>query len=156
MDRMTKPEKIILHHSFTDDAETLSWGAIRRYHTRPRPYGNGWLDIGYHFGVEYYADRFGGEYEVLLGRMPHETGAHTLGENDRSWGICFVGNFDKAPVPTEQWDVGLRLVTGLLQMASLSTDDVYGHRDFAGKSCPGKYFDVDLFRQDLKKMQAGL
>ncbi len=39
-----KPEHIIIHCSGTEDSETVSWSAIRRYHI----YDNGWANIGYH------------------------------------------------------------------------------------------------------------
>ena len=50
-----KPLKIIIHHSLTKDSGTVSWGAIRRYHTSPPPDGPAdghWDDIGYHAGIE--------------------------------------------------------------------------------------------------------
>lgn len=159
------PDKIILHHSLTKDGATVSWSAIRRYHKAWAYNGNivtpeegrqllnrgqhvkrPWLDIGYHFGIELV----GNDYEVLVGRMMTDSGAHTRGKNQDSLGICFIGNYDLAPPPKEMWDLGIKLVRSLMAVFEISWKEVYGHREFAGyKSCPGEQFDIDKFRAEV-------
>jgi len=137
-----KVNKIILHHSLTEDDMRVSWSAIRDYHIRQK----GWKDIGYHYGIE----RAGSSYEIFVGRLEDEDGAHTVGQNDVALGICFVGNFDVAPVPERQWELGLKLVRGILRRyKSLTPFDVFGHRHFAHKSCPGKLFSIMGFREAI-------
>jgi len=139
-----QPEYIILHHSLTEDSKTVSWQAIRKYHMR----NLGWRDIGYHFGIEL----INFEYEVLVGRMINETGAHCTQNrmNNKSLGICFVGNFDEKAPAVASWQKGLQLVRGLCSALNITTNKVFGHHDFASyKSCPGNMFDVDRFRGQL-------
>jgi len=136
-----KAMKIILHHSLTKDSETVSWGAIRRYHK-----DMGWQDIGYHYGIELLRD----DYEILIGRMANETGAHTKGYNKDSIGICFIGNFDLIVPPKEAWQLGLKLVRFLCKTYNINKTDIYGHRDFnSNKTCPGNLFDIDKFKKDV-------
>jgi len=137
-----KPEIIVLHHSLTKDSETVSWGAIRNYHTDKC----GWSDIGYHFGTELIGDHF----EILTGRMMNEQGAHTKGNNRNTLGICFVGNFDKNEVPPEQWNLGVRFVASLCDVLKIEPSHIYGHRDFSSiKSCPGEKFNLIGFRTQV-------
>jgi len=106
----------------------------------------GWDAVGYHFGIELIEDY----YEVLLGRMPDTEGAHTLGHNSDSIGICFVGNFDQSEPLPEQWNKGVELVNWLCDIFHIPYHEVYGHRDFASyKSCPGNKFNVEGFRLQL-------
>jgi len=133
--------KIIMHHSLTEDSGTVSWGAIRQFHIKV----HGWKDIGYHYGVELV--NF--DYEILVGRFEDHMGAHTLGHNDDSIGVCVVGNWDKLRVPKQQWLKSLALVRDICKRYGLKASDVYGHRDFANKSCPGINFSMEQFREDL-------
>lgn len=141
---MLKIERIIIHHSLTKDSKTVSWQAIRRYHTKTL----GWDQIGYHFGVELVDDH----YEILVGRMFNEPGAHCIqqGMNRRSLGICIIGNFDYNPVPSAQWIVAACFTASLLMQFNLPVSAVRGHRYYAPyKSCPGKNFDMNLFREQV-------
>jgi len=140
------PKRIILHHSLTADGQTVSWGAIRRFHRET----NGWRDIGYHVGIELV----NGQYEALFGRMLNEPGAHTLGHNHDSIGICLVGNFDLAPPPPEQWDLAVRICHVFRGLIGIPASMIFGHRDFAEKSCPGKHFDLEKFRRDVVQYYA--
>jgi len=125
------PNKIIIHHSLTKDTGTVSWGAIRRYHIETM----GFDDIGYQWGIELVNDH----YEILMGRRPDQTGAHTIGQNDQSIGICVVGNYDIDPVPDVLKDEIQKLLTWLIFNYNISSKEIYGHTEFANyKSCPGK------------------
>jgi hypothetical protein len=138
------PTKIILHHSATKDGLTVSWNAIRRYHINECVWG----DIGYHFGIELLPDPgyAPGSYEILMGRMPNKPGAHTRDQNQVSLGVCFVGSFDEVPPPAAQWEKGIQLCGWLCKAFNLLPRDIFGHRDFANKTCPGKKFDLNAFR----------
>lgn len=139
-----KWQYIIIHHSLTKDSQTVSWQAIRHYHI----YTMGWLDIGYHFGIELV----NGEYEVLVGRNLNADGAHCkeAGMNRKAIGICLIGNFDEEEVPQAMWLKAVSFVRGLMEIFDIPVTSVYGHRDFAPyKSCPGKLFRLERFREDL-------
>jgi len=138
------PTHIILHHSLTKDSLTVSWSAIRKYHTLEL----GWTNIGYHYGIE----QIGDGYEILLGRLMDERGAHCKENNmnSLSLGICFVGNFDIIEPPQPQWGLGIKLVKSLMNILNIKQDHIFGHREFASyKSCPGEKFDLNRFRSEL-------
>lgn len=81
---------------------------------------------------------------VERGRPESEIGAHCLGHNARSIGVCYVGGLAsdcKTPKDTrtpEQRRMLRELVKGLQR--KYRGAKVYGHRDFAAKACP--CFDV--------------
>lgn len=138
-----KPKKIIIHHSACMDSNALEWSAIRRYHI----VNNGWADIGYHAGVEMVA----GSYEALYGRPLDSPGAHALGHNKESLGICLVGDFTSAPPPDEQMAVAARIVNLWLRLFGIPVDAIFKHSDVNETECPGAAFPwarfMDIIRQ---------
>ncbi|KKM79224.1 hypothetical protein LCGC14_1352120 [marine sediment metagenome] len=141
------PRFIILHHSLTKDSITVSWNAIRRHHI----YENGWVDIGYHFGIELVGTD---NYEIIMGRMLNETGAHCRDKsmNRKSLGICVIGNYDKSHVPDRQWRKTCHLVRSLMEIYNIDHDKVLGHREVTedNRTCPGSFFDMDKFRKEIE------
>ena len=141
------PKRIILHHSLTQDSGTVSWDAIRKYHMEVL----GWSAIGYHAGIELIGDHF----EILIGRMMNEVGAHTAGHNKDSLGVCFVGNFDQSEPPPDQWNLGIRLVASLCDILHIRPDMIFGHTDFnPGKTCPGTKFNLHGFSRQVSERLA--
>lgn len=141
------PRYIIVHHSLTKDSGTVSWQAIRDWHTGVNPDSKyKWSDIGYHFGIELVNDH----YEILAGRMLDTHGAHTRGANAVGIGICCVGNFDLAPPPEEQFKLAVKLTKSLMKVFKIPRGHVHGHNHFANwKSCPGTLFDMQKFKRSI-------
>jgi len=137
--RRATTNKIIIHHSLTEDGKTVSWQAIRNYHINT----NGWSDIGYHFGIELIDNSL----EILVGRPLLSVGAHTVGQNENSIGICCVGNYDIVSPTFKMYAKLAELVANLLIVFKLDINSIYGHRDFAPKSCPGKLFDINELKR---------
>lgn len=140
-----KPEYIIIHHSWTEDGIALDTPAIKRYHTEVM----GWADVGYHYLIE----KVGGEVVITKGRMDTQVGAHCRGFNDRSLGICMVGNFDREEPSGDMLEMLIRLVLSLQEIYNIPSAKVIGHRETymllgkpVEKTCPGEKFDMDKVR----------
>lgn len=141
------PKYLILHCSATKDSGTASWKAIRDYHMDVM----GWSDIGYHYGIE----EFGDELVLLRGRKPWEMGAHckAAGRNRDSVGVCVVGDFDDAPPSEGLYLAVVSVLTTLCFSLGIEPENVRGHREYeAGKTCPGKMWDMEKTRQDIKSV----
>lgn len=127
----------MIHHSLTEDSNTVSWSAIRKYHK-----AQGWADIGYHFGVEWA----GLEFEALVGRSLDMPGAHCKegGMNTNAIGICIVGDFDQHPPSPLAIDVLIRrllIPLGRIYKIPIDEEHIKFHREYATyKTCPGSQF----------------
>ena len=140
-------QKVVVHHSLTKDSGSVSWGAIRKYHTQVMK----WSGIGYHAGVELVMSGQEVNYEILMGRMWDKSGAHTRGHNTDSLGICFVGNYDIIPPPKRMLMVGAKVIALWLRLFNLSIDDVYSHHNFnIYKTCPGTQFDMNYLKTCIR------
>jgi len=118
-------DSIIVHCSDTPNDRDVTVEEIRDWHIN----GNGWDEIGYHFIIY----RNG---SLMMGRPVPIMGAHCIGYNSHSIGVCFIGRDE---FTKEQFET-LRTLRRVVQ--SVFGDlSVYGHRDLnKHKTCPG--FDV--------------
>lgn len=130
--------RLILHASDRDPRTGEPFATerqIRDFHVNQL----GWRDTGYHWVVR----RDG---RVEKGRPEAEQGAHVLGYNSDSIGICLCGADALFTVP--QISAAVRLVRSLQKSYGLTAEDVYGHNDYTDdKVCP--YFKAEEFRNLL-------
>ncbi len=119
-------------------------------------------DIDYHWGV-------GTNGEIIPGRDEREVGWHAGGRlpgkpeiNTYALGVCFIGNFCET-APTEiQYQAGVKLVAELALKYKINFQEIWGHweiRYLAGEgistSCPGRYFPLEKFKEDVRMLIAG-
>lgn len=128
--RQDKISEIIIHHSA---GENTTVEDIDRMHRE-----NGWGGIGYNF----YIRKNGTIYK---GRDLKYSGAHCIGKNENSIGICLEGNFNHYEPSNEQMGSLLALTTGLSKNYNITA--LSPHREFNATECPGRYFPWDMFEE---------
>lgn len=126
---MRRINKLIVHCSATPEGRDIKTETIRGWHVND----NHWSDIGYHYVIEL-------DGSIHTGRAESVIGAHCLGQNANSIGICYVGGLTKdgkAPKDTRtdaQKRALIELLKGLKEKYPNAT--IHGHREFAAKACP--------------------
>ncbi len=129
---MRNINEIIIHCAATPEGKPFTVADIDHWHRQ-----RGWKGIGYHFVI--YLDG-----SVYKGRPIEQVGAHCLGHNTNSIGVCYIGGCTaggKRPKDTRtqaQKASLVRLITELRRQYPKAT--VHGHCEFANKACPA--FDV--------------
>lgn len=120
-------KEIIIHCADTPEGRDDRAADIRRWHK-----AQGWNDIGYHYVIDI-------DGTIEPGRDLDIAGAHCQGHNAKSIGICYVGGCDEEMKPkdtrTDAQKASLQLLLKYL-VAKYPKAVIYGHRDFANKSCP--------------------
>lgn len=124
--------KIIIHCSATRPSQDkVDVKEIRRWHVDER----GWSDIGYHFVIK----RDG---TLEKGRSENLVGAHTVGENHDSIGICLVGGIEQNSMEPEEnfTENQFKTLHDLLAKLKVKYGNkirIFGHNDFdKKKACP--------------------
>lgn len=128
---------IVLHHrAGTGDADSIHSAHL----------ANGWSGIGYH----YYIRTDG---TIYRGRPRDSVGAHCIGKNKTSIGVCFEGNYQQeGEMPAKQLKAGRELVGALLRIYPKAV--VVRHSDLFATACPGRFFPFDKIKKgddDLTK-----
>lgn len=136
--------ELIVHHSATrqptsvDDTFAVAQ-AIQSYHTGT----HGWPAIGYHFVASPQAILWVNGLDVVS--------AHTLGANERSVGLCLLGNYEHSAL--EAWmRRTVRAVLTLVQGQTGNQIALYGHAERNPRStefCPSQNW-LDWKRQLLQ------
>lgn len=137
-----KHQYIIIHCSASN------WGnqnEIDKWHKQ-----RGWSECGYHLVINngkikpnLYIEALNGSIEV--GRDINKTGAHTIGYNKNSIGICLIGNND---FTKEQIFNLVDLIVDLMKKYNIPLENVLGHYETPkanGKTCPN--IDMHILRE---------
>ena len=120
-------KEIIVHCTATKP--TVDWGVkeIRRCHINDK----GWADIGYHYVI-----RLNGFIE--RGRAEWRQGAHCVGHNRHSIGVCYVGGLDQNGNPSDTRTPAQRraMLTLLKELTQKYHCEIHGHNEYSSKACP--------------------
>ena len=142
--KLNSPKVIITHHSGGTDANPLADTSNHTVNHINEWHKKQWPDfvslLGYHVGYHYFIDKNGG---VTQTRMHSEEGAHTIGMNKSSIGVCFAGNFDVTRPTARQMIAWNKLYKKLRkEYPGIPTRP---HRAYATKSCHGKLLGDNYF-----------
>lgn len=128
---MNIPEYIIVHHTGGTDANPL---ADTSHHTAKDVdawhRAKGWNGIGYNWFIEK-------DGKTVKGRDEKSEGAHTIGYNNKSIGICLAGNFDATMPATAQIESLRILLKQKMVEFKIPKEKIVPHRTFANKTCYG-------------------
>lgn len=130
---MNVPNKIITHHALSAKHHIAE--DVNDWHKTRWP--NFVSKDGWHVGYHYVIDWDG---TVTQTRYHDEEGAHCIGQNKSSIGVCFMGNFDNHMPSLEQEEAWVKLYEDIGDGMP-----VYPHRKYATKSCHGKLLSDDYF-----------
>lgn len=143
MERISKVEYIIIHHS-QRDLDFPAFIRLRHRHLR------GWEEIGYHFLIG-NGSLFTEDGKLYIGRPEHLVGAHALGYNRASLGICLIGNLDITKPTERQLETLTRLLREKMKQYRIPSDNIRGHGGLPNirKSCPGRNLDINYIKNGL-------
>lgn len=131
LDLRSDTKYIILHHrAGNGDVES-----IHRQHII-----QGYSGIGYHF----YVRKNG---EIYSGRPLKMQGAHCLGQNKFSVGVCFEGNFENEKMSAEQFEAGKAIIAYLKSLYPKA--EIKRHSDLCPTACPGRFFPFDEMKKEV-------
>ncbi len=136
---------IIVHHTATGkgNARTINVSHGQR---------GFWNGLGYHFLIDNGTLGKGdGQIEMSPRWIRQQNGAHCKadGMNEKSIGICLVGNFhSEKPTPNQLQSLAF-LLSVLRNFYSIPASNVMGHREVPGSKteCPGNLFPMNYLRQ---------
>ncbi|MDO8585586.1 MAG: peptidoglycan recognition family protein [Armatimonadota bacterium] len=141
-------DRIVVHHFYRPTA--AQWKGlrtleqVRHFHVEEK----GWEDIGYHVVM-------GPDSTIWLARPIEQAGAHCKGQNSRSVGLAFAADFDTEDPAANGLATGHQAAAAICERFEISDENIFFHRDFAPKSCPGLKMSLEPFRREVGRILAG-
>lgn len=142
--------KDLIFHADVDAAELNHW-AMK---------GLGWSGVGYHMVSLNARHSKYPDGTLMVGRPLQYQGAHVAGLNDRSLGICAVGNGDFEDFTQAQKLAIAEQCAIWVRQFGLDVKDVLGHRETppfvpgtrqdTSKTCPGTQVDMNEIRMMIE------
>lgn len=145
---MNKPQYLIVHHTGGTDADPRADTSNQKFEVVDDWHRQKWnfkSSLGHYIGYQYFIDKTG---KVTQGRADTEEGAHTIGKNNSSIGICLAGNFDVTKPTQAQIDALKALLKEKMAQFNIPLANVVPHRTFAVKTCYGSLLS-DSWARDL-------
>ncbi|XP_055299298.1 peptidoglycan-recognition protein LC-like isoform X2 [Sitodiplosis mosellana] len=124
--------RVIIHHTGIDYCTTQDECiALVQYTQIFHMFHKGWDDIAYNFLV-------GGDGAVYVGRGYNLEGSHTLGHNNDSICIAFIGRFNDIEPPKRQLYAAQKIIEEGLELETLAPNyNLYGHCQLGTHASPG-------------------
>jgi N-acetylmuramoyl-L-alanine amidase len=147
--------KYLFFHTAAADLDDVDAVRIDEWHR-----AKGWSGIGYHYVI--IDDRHSAKKDGFIerGRSEAKVGAHVLGANEMSLGVCCVGHGDRKDFTQAQkqsltellaelgakYDVPVTNMLGHWEVNKLVDQGVLAGEFRTSKSCPGTKVSVDEIR----------
>lgn len=148
---MNKPKYIVVHHTGGTQQDPLANTAhhtfemVNAYH---RGLWNFRSSLGHYMGYHYFIDQDG---KLTQARANTDEGAHCIGKNKTSIGICLAGNFDLTTPTKAQTETLKTLLEELTAEYEIPVEKVLPHRHFRSTHCFGKNLADDWAQRLLLK-----
>ena len=149
---MATLERLVIHCTATPEGRPVSAADIRRWHTAPKPKGNGWKQVGYTDLIH-----LDGKVERLVANNedmqvdPWEITNGAKGNNATSRHIVYVGGLatdGKTPKDTRTSEQKKALESYVKDFhRRFPSVKICGHRELAAKACPS--FDVQAWLKEI-------
>lgn len=140
---MNKPTVVITH-----TAQSQKYHTVRDVDNWHRLRWPGFVSrAGYHVGYHYVCEWDG---TITQTREDDEEGAHVIGMNRASLGVCFMGNGDLHLPSQEQITAWNSLYAKLRK--KYPNIPTYPHRKYANKTCHGRLLSDTFFAVEYQKM----
>ena len=148
---MNKPSKVITHTAASSTTATQFdcdvWHKERWPGFTSKVFVNPKTGIGWHVGYHIWINWDGSWVQT---RAFYEEGAHCLGQNTSSIGVCFAGNGDIHEPSDAQVKAWREEVWPQIHNAfpAIKTNNIYPHRKYANKTCHGSLLS-DTYYADV-------